>query len=99
MSTKSYQYLLRQTLTPVVGMLLIWFLMHGSTTYFLLWTEQSNQRIVDENMTSIRAAESLQIAVWKLASRSIVPADQPLDVAQDGAALHAEIFRQKRKLE
>ena len=99
MSTKSYQSLLRQTLTPVAGMLLIWFLMHGSTTYFLLWTEQSNQRIVDENMTSIRAAESLQIAVWKLASRLIVPADQPFDMAQDGAALHAEILSERRKLE
>ena len=99
MPTKSYQSLLRQTLTPVAGMLLIWFLMHGSTTYFLLWTEQSNQRIVDENMTSIRAAESLQIAVWKLASRLIVPADQPFDMAQDGAALHAEILSERRKLE
>ena len=99
MSSKSYQYLLRQTLTPVVGMLLIWFLMHGSTTYFLLWTEQSNQRIVDENVTSIRAAESLQIAVWKLASRFILTVDPTFDVTQEGAALQAEIFSQRHKLE
>jgi len=100
MSTKSYQYLLRQTLTPVVGMLAIWFVMHASTTYFLLWTEQSSQRIVDENVTSIRAAEAFQIAVWKLASRFIVPANSSLDVvAQEGAALQAEILSQRRKLE
>ena len=90
MSTKSYQYLLKQTLTPVVGMLAIWFVMHASTTYFLLWTEQSSQRIVDENVTSIRAAEAFQIAVWKLASRLIVPANSSLDVAHEGAALQAE---------
>ena len=99
MSTKSYQYLLKQTLTPVVGMLAIWFVMHASTTYFLLWTEQSSQRIVDENVTSIRAAEAFQIAVWKLASRLIVPANSSLDVAHEGAALQAEILSQRRKLE
>ncbi len=60
--------MLKQTLAPVVFVVVLWILMSSVTTYYVQWLERSHQRIFVDNTMSIRAAETLQILVWRLAA-------------------------------
>ena len=40
--------------------------MSVGTNYYVVWLQRSSKRIVLENVSSVRAAEALQIAVWRL---------------------------------
>ena len=60
--------ILKQTLTPVILVIIFWLTMSLMTTYFIVWVEKSNQRVFDENVISTTSARRLQVAVWKLAA-------------------------------
>jgi signal transduction histidine kinase len=68
MSTNLSTSMLKQTLAPVVLMAVLWVSMSSATTFYVQWLERSHQRIFLENIVSIRAAEAMQILVWKLAA-------------------------------
>ena len=68
MTANSAKSLLMQTLAPVVLVVTLWIIMSFATTYYLYWVERSHQRDFVENTLSIRAAESLQILVWRMAA-------------------------------
>ena len=57
--------MLKQTLAPVVLVVVLWIAMSSSTTYYLFWVERSHQRVFVENFVSIRAAETMLILVWR----------------------------------
>lgn len=60
--------MLLRTLTPVVLVVILWVSMSSVTTYYMQWAERSHHRFYAENMVSIRAAETLQSLVWRLAA-------------------------------
>lgn len=68
MIRKSSPAILKQTLTPVVLVIVLWVIMSVMTTYFIVWVENSNQRIFEENILSTTAAQKLEIVIWKLAA-------------------------------
>ena len=68
MTSKSSKSMLNQTLAPVILVATLWVTMSTVTTWYVQWLERSHQRIFVENIVSIRAAEALQILVWKLAA-------------------------------
>lgn len=68
--------ILKQTLAPVVLVIVFWISMVFGTTYFIRWVESANQRVYEENIISTRAAQGMKIAIWKLM------ADCPIDREQ-----------------
>ena len=43
--------------------------MSVGTNYYVVWVQLSSKRIIVENVSSVRAAEALQIAVWRLTTQ------------------------------
>ena len=66
MKATSSKSMLLQILVPIFCVLAIWFTMSLTTTNYVKWVQRSNQRVFTENVLAVRAAESLQIAVWRL---------------------------------
>ncbi|MEI8021782.1 MAG: hypothetical protein WCH39_26465, partial [Schlesneria sp.] len=66
MKTPKSKSMLLHILVPILCILAIWIAMSIGTTQYVLWVQRSSQRIVVENVSSVRAAEALQIAVWRL---------------------------------
>jgi len=74
MTANSSKTMLKQTLAPVVIVVVLWVTMSSVTTYYVQWLERSHHRNFIENIVSIRAAEALQIHVWRLAAE--LPEDE-----------------------
>ena len=68
MTGKFSKSMLKQTLAPVALVVVLWVVMSSVTTYYVQWLERSHRRIFIEDVVSIRAAESVQILVWRLAA-------------------------------
>jgi two-component system, NtrC family, sensor histidine kinase HydH len=66
MATNSFKSMLKKTMAPVIFVATLWIAMSSGTTLYVQWLEREYQRIYLENIVSIRAAESLQINVWRL---------------------------------
>lgn len=50
----------RFVLPPVIVVVTLWVAMSGATTFYVHWIEQSYQRVFDENIASIQAANDFQ---------------------------------------
>lgn len=57
-----------KTLAPVVLVAALWVAVSTATTYYVHWLERSHHQFFDDNIVSIRAAEAMQILVWRLAA-------------------------------
>ena len=68
MKTPKSKSLLLHILIPILCIVVVWVAMSVATTQYVLWVQRSSQRVVVENVSSVRAAEALQIAVWHLIS-------------------------------
>ena len=66
MKTHKSKSILRQILVPILCILAIWIAMSIGTTYYVLWVQRSSRQVLVENVSSVRAAEALQITVWRL---------------------------------
>ena len=66
MKTPKSNSMLLDVLVPILCILVIWIAMSVGTTYYVVWMQRSSQRVIVENVSSVRAAEALQIAVWRL---------------------------------
>jgi two-component system, NtrC family, sensor histidine kinase HydH len=69
MKTPKPKSMLLQILVPILCIVVIWIAMSVGTTQYVLWVQRSSQRVNVENVSSVRAAEALQIAVWRLTSK------------------------------
>ena len=63
---KTPKSMLLHILVPILCILVIWISMSVGTNYYVVWVQRSSQRVIVENVSSVRAAEALQIAVWRL---------------------------------
>lgn len=80
----------RHVLPPVLLVALLWLAMSGATTIYMSWVENSYQRVFVENVSSVRAADALQAAVWRLAASSGPTSSAPgLDEGGSAALLQA----------
>jgi signal transduction histidine kinase len=61
----------RQVALPVVVVALSWFVVSGSTTFYLTWLDDSYQRVFDENVSSINAASALQQELWQMQAEAL----------------------------
>lgn len=55
-------------IAPAVVVSLFWLIVGGATSYYLTWQSRAIDRILEENVTSIRAASILQETVWRMQS-------------------------------
>ena len=95
MKVTSSKSILKQILAPILLVIVFWISMSLGTTYFLLWVERSNQRIFLENVVSTKAAQALQIAVWKLASGYPVDPEKIQEFQPRWSESKAEIENQR----
>ena len=56
----------KKVVTPVFLVCLFWAVFSGTTTYYIAWSSDSHERILRENVTSIRAAGQMQEALWQM---------------------------------
>jgi C4-dicarboxylate-specific signal transduction histidine kinase len=61
----------RQVALPVIVVALSWFVVSGSTTFYLQWLDDSYQRVFDENVASINAASALQQELWQMQAEAL----------------------------
>ncbi len=54
-----------QALGPVLVVVGLWLMMSLATTVYLWWVEASYDRVFTENLTSIRAASTLESIAWR----------------------------------
>ncbi len=79
MKTPKSKSMLLHILIPILCIVVTWVAMSVGTTQYVLWVQQSSRRVIVENVSSVRAAEALQIAVWRLTAKfptdsSLIPA-------------------------
>lgn len=74
MTARLSKSMFRQTLAPVVFVVILWVAMSSTTTYYVQWLERSHRTIFVEDVASIRSTESIRTLIWK------VVADIPSDV-------------------
>lgn len=55
----------KQIILPTLLVASLWLLASGATTIYIYWADQSYQRVLSENVTSIRAAGLVQQALWR----------------------------------
>ena len=76
MKATTSKSMLLQILIPIFCVLALWIAMSFTTTSYVKWVQRSNLRVFTENVIAVRAAESLQIAVWRLVAE--FPTDMSL---------------------
>jgi signal transduction histidine kinase len=58
----------KSVVAPAVVVSICWLLVGGATTYYLFSQGDSLDRLLEENVTSIRAANEMQNAMWRMHS-------------------------------
>ena len=58
----------KSIIAPAVVVSLCWLIVGGSTSYYLSWQDRALDRVLEENVTSIRAANEMQKTVWRMQS-------------------------------
>ncbi len=58
----------KSIIAPAVVVSLCWLIVGGATTYYLSWQDQTLDRVLEENVSSIRAANEMQETVWQMQS-------------------------------
>lgn len=65
----------RKLVTPTMALSLLWLAVGGATIYYLDWVYHSHSRDLAENFTTIRAADAMQDALWRLQATAIEVAE------------------------
>ena len=58
----------KSIIAPAVVVSLCWLLVGGASSYYLSWQSRELDRVLEENVTSIRAANEMQETVWRMQS-------------------------------
>jgi signal transduction histidine kinase len=88
----------RHVLPPVLLVAILWLAMSGATTLYMSWVEKSYQRVFVENVSSVRAADALQAAVWRLAASSLPTSAAPGTGEGDRAPLLRTVEQEAQRL-
>jgi len=58
----------KKVVGPTLLVTFLWLSISGATTVYIFWLSDSNTRILEEHVSSIRAAGTMQQSLWKLQS-------------------------------
>jgi signal transduction histidine kinase len=58
----------KRIIAPAVVVSLFWLIVGGATTYYLSWQDQELDRVLRENVSSIRSANEMQEVIWQMQS-------------------------------
>lgn len=58
----------KSIIAPAVVVSLCWLIVGGASSYYLSWQSRALDRVLEENVTSIRAANEMQETVWRMQS-------------------------------
>ena len=58
----------KSIIAPAVVVSLCWLLVGGSTSYYLSWQDRALDRVLAENVASIRAANEMEETLWRMQS-------------------------------
>ncbi len=56
----------KNVIAPVLVVSLTWFCVGGMTSYFITWQDRSLDRVLSENVVSIRAASEMEAVLWQM---------------------------------
>jgi signal transduction histidine kinase len=81
----------KKVVGPTLLMTFLWLSTSGATTVYIFWLTDSNTRILQENVSSIRAAGMMQESLWKLQSAFLdaVAGQDAIDIDQQSVEIHA----------
>ncbi len=65
-SSRALSAVWQHVLPPVVLVIVLWVTMSLTTNYVLQQIEQGYRRVLEENVLSVQAAQSIEAAIWKL---------------------------------
>ncbi len=77
----------KSIIAPAVVVSLCWLIVGGASSYFLSWQSRALDRVLAENVTSIRAANEMQAIVWQM--QSVV-----LQAARDRSRIPDEMLKE-----
>ena len=77
----------KSIIAPAVVVSLCWLLVGGASSYYLSWQSRELDRVLAENVTSIRAANEMQAIVWRM--QSVV-----LQAARDRSSIPDETLKE-----
>lgn len=60
----------KSIVAPAVVVSVFWLIVGGTTSYYLFWQSKALDRLLEENVTSIRAASEMQQTVWRIQSNA-----------------------------
>jgi len=58
----------KSIIAPAVVVSLCWLIVGGSTSYYLSWQDRALDRVLAENVASIRAANEMEETIWRMQS-------------------------------
>lgn len=75
----------KSIIAPAVVVSLCWMVVGGSTSYYLSWLDRATDRVLAENVASIRAANEMEATVWRMQSAA-------LEAARDRSRVPDEVL-------
>lgn len=61
----------KSTIAPALVVSTFWLIVGGATTYYLHWQSKALDRVLEENVSSIRAANQMQQMIWRIQSAAL----------------------------
>ena len=98
MAVSTSRTMLRHALAPVLLVGTLWIAMSSATNVYVHWLERTHQRILDENLASLRAATTIQLLSWRLAAEYPEQPVQLVEYRLNGLQAYSQIKEQREEL-
>ena len=56
----------KSIIAPALVVSLCWLIVGGASSYYLSWLDRATDRVLAENVGSIRAANDMEETVWRM---------------------------------
>lgn len=73
----------KKIIAPALVVSLCWFVVGGSSSYFISWQDAELDRVIAENVNSIRAAIEMQETLWRMQAAALEASRQRVSIAPD----------------
>jgi two-component system, NtrC family, sensor histidine kinase HydH len=77
----------KSIIAPAVVVSLCWLMVGGASSYYLSWLDRATDRVLTENVVSIRAANEMEGTVWRMQAVA-------LEAARERSHVSAETLRE-----
>lgn len=76
----------KKIIAPALVVSLCWIIVGGSSSYFISWQDKELDRVMAENVASMRAATEMQETLWRMQAVALDAARQRKSIPSDVAA-------------